>query len=543
MLSYWIINSIDKPLRSVVPLRNTVKELWDELQERYGIGNAPKMYQLKAEIQGLHQNGMTVVSYYSKLTALWDELVNLTKASTCVCGKCTCKAPKEHAREKEDEKLMQFLLGIDNNFGFSRDQVRELLVLLERNKEGSDNLSNKNLKTFTWILDSEASIHMTGKKDLLRNIKKTNPTAVYLPNGSQIMDTMVGSVELKIPIDIQNTFSPLEDLNENFKQTDVEEPRAHASSDNIKVRERSQEPNDEDGNIVATVVNPKNKNKTVDLNEEVYMKRPPGFHVTRADSVCHLHKSIYGLQQASQNWFNKLTIALKKYDLGQLKHFLGVEVARSTEGLFLCQRKYALDIISETGLLGSKHANIPMEFGHNLQLAKEELVDRGIYQRLEPKKAHLEATLHVVHYLKGSPGQGILLRADISYFMETKKQSIVSKSSSEVEYWALASTTSELVWLKYLLTALQVPCDKPMELYCDNKSAIYIATNLVFHERTKHIEIDCHYVREQVQAGKIITPHLRSKFQLANLFTKALARAQFNYLSSKLGIYDAHAPT
>nr|GEY23258.1 retrovirus-related Pol polyprotein from transposon TNT 1-94 [Tanacetum cinerariifolium] len=67
------------PLRSVVPIRNTVKELWDELQERYGFGNAPKMYQLKAKIQGLRQNGMTVVSYYSKLTALWEELANLTR--------------------------------------------------------------------------------------------------------------------------------------------------------------------------------------------------------------------------------------------------------------------------------------------------------------------------------------------------------------------------------------------------------------------------------------------------------------------------------
>ncbi|GJY04195.1 hypothetical protein Tco_0370135 [Tanacetum coccineum] len=68
---------MDKPLRSIVPLSNTVKELWDELQECYGVGNAPKMYQLK----------------------------------------CTCKAPKEHAQEKEDEKLMQFLLGLNDNFG------------------------------------------------------------------------------------------------------------------------------------------------------------------------------------------------------------------------------------------------------------------------------------------------------------------------------------------------------------------------------------------------------------------------------------------
>nr|GEV34782.1 retrovirus-related Pol polyprotein from transposon TNT 1-94 [Tanacetum cinerariifolium] len=192
---------------------------------------------LKVEIHGLHPNGMTVVGYYLKLTPLWDKLVNLTKASTCVCRKFTYKALKEHAREKKDEKLMQFLLGLDDNFGivrstilsmdplptvnkayalitreeshktvirnhddhgetigFSRDQARELLVILEHNKEGYDNIFGKNLKTFTWILDSGASVHMTGKEALLRNMRKTNPTLVYLHNGSQIMGFPTQSV-------------------------------------------------------------------------------------------------------------------------------------------------------------------------------------------------------------------------------------------------------------------------------------------------------------------------------------------------------------
>jgi hypothetical protein len=150
-----------------------------------------------------------------------------------------------------------------------------------------------------------------------------------------------------------------------------------------------------------------------DLQEEVVMKPPPGFHTTQPGMVCRLHKSLYGLKQAPRCWFAKLSTALKTYgfeqslsdyslfvlqrqdsflavlvyvddliitgndhtaisafktylhtcfhmkDLGTLKYFLGVEVTMSPTGILLCQRKYSLDLISETGLLGSKHASTP----------------------------------------------------------------------------------------------------------------------------------------------------------------------------------------
>jgi hypothetical protein len=82
-----------------------------------------------------------------------------------------------------------------------------------------------------------------------------------------------------------------------------------------------------------------------------------------------------------------------------------------------------------------------------------------------------------------------------------KKQQTISRSSSEAEYRALSSATCELQWIMYLLKDLNVTCAKLPALYCDSQSAIHIASNPVFHERTKHLEIDCHFVREKVQKG------------------------------------------
>ncbi|KAL0373727.1 UNVERIFIED_CONTAM: Retrovirus-related Pol polyprotein from transposon RE2 [Sesamum radiatum] len=107
----------------------------------------------------------------------------------------------------------------------------------------------------------------------------------------------------------------------------------------------------------------------------------------------------------------------------------------------------------------------------------------------------------------------------------------------------MAAASCELTWLKSLLRSLGVSHSQPMRLLCDSQAALHIAANPIFHECTKHIEVDCHYVRDQIQAGSIVTAHVHSQNQLAIYLRKPLDINSFMYLIRKLGIRDPHAPT
>ncbi|RVW37975.1 Retrovirus-related Pol polyprotein from transposon TNT 1-94 [Vitis vinifera] len=309
-----------------------------------------------------------------------------------------------------------------------------------------------------------------------------------------------------------------------------------------------------------------------DLEEEVYMDIPAGLETTsNFNKVCRLRKSLYGLKQSPRAWFERFTKVVKGYgfvqcqsdhtlfvkhfpegklefeikDLGNLKYFLGMEIARS-------KKETPMDT---TVKLEESDGSAP--------------VDKGRYQRLVGKLIYLSHTrpdigfsVSVGLFFQRTTKKEIEIFSDADWAgsvtdrrstsgycsfvwgnlvtWRSKKQSVVARSSAEAEFRAMAQGICEGIWLNRLLEELRVPLKHPMVLYCDNQAAISIAKNPVHHDRTKNVEIDRHFIKEKIEEGVFKVSYTPTNCQTADILTKALARVNFEDLTEKLGMINIY---
>ena len=123
MVKGWLKSAMDKSVRSSVRYDCTAREIWVDLQERFGKGSAPRAYELRQQVTFLQQEKMSVASFYTKLKGLWDEIQSISPLPVCSCDGCSCDIQKQLKVMREKEQLYDFLMGLDESFGTVRNQI------------------------------------------------------------------------------------------------------------------------------------------------------------------------------------------------------------------------------------------------------------------------------------------------------------------------------------------------------------------------------------------------------------------------------------
>jgi histone deacetylase 1/2 len=386
------------------------------------------------------------------------------------------------------------------------------------------------------------------------------------------------------------------------------------------------------------------------LEEEVYMRQPPGFEKGEG-LICKLDKALYGLKQAPRAWYARLSTKLQHLgftpskadtslfflarpevtmfilvyvddiivassvpsavdallkqlrddfalkDLGDLHYFLGIEVKKASDGITLSQGRYTADLLKRVGMSNCKAVTSPMSSSdkisaHEGTLLQLEDITRyrsvvGALQYLTmtrpdisysvnkvcqflhaPTSVHWAAVKRIIRYLKYTMNLGMQIRRSSSLLVSAfsdadwagcpddrrstggfavffgpnliswsaRKQATVSRSSTEAEYKSLANATAEVIWVQSILREIGVPQPKVACLWCDNLGATYLAANPIFHARTKHIEVDFHFVRERVANRLLDVRFIPSGDQVADGFTKPLPVKQLEVFKRHLNL-------
>ena len=384
------------------------------------------------------------------------------------------------------------------------------------------------------------------------------------------------------------------------------------------------------------------------LDEEVFVQQPQGFQVQgKEHHVYKLKKALYGLKQAPRAWYTRIDGYFQKFglmrskneptlyikregnqillvslyvddliymgsdpilnnkfkadlmnefemkDLGLMRYFLGMEVHQCQEEIFVCQSKYAKDMLSKYGMMNC--TGVHNHVAHGELLCKDDgapkasvIEFRSIVGSLmflcntrpdiqfavslvsrymnDPSILHLKAAKRILRYVKGTIGYGLhyshVDKFELVGFSDSdwgsnlddrkstsgqcfslgsgmitwssKKQSTVALSSCEAEYIALTVASAQALWLRKLLDEIGEKQHGPTILYCDNQSAIQLAHNPIHHSRPKHFQLKYHFIRDMVEKDQIELHYCNTKINLADIFIKGVVKAQYVMLRDSM---------
>ncbi|KAH9766022.1 hypothetical protein KPL70_002047 [Citrus sinensis] len=586
----WLLISMSPEIMKRYLRIPTAYEIWDALSKAFYDGSDElQVFTLNQKAFSTKQNGQPLSKFYGELVEIFRELDHRDKV--------VMKDPEDvviYRRSVERLRVHIFLAGLDEEFDQVRGEIlrkdiipdlEECYSLIRREDIRQSKLNKKaeicedtfgeHNNSDTTAIENESHEEIPYQSSA-EDVPTTSPIRRILPQRQNRGKKPVGcrwiyTIKYKADGSIERYKARL--VAKGYTQTygidytDTFAPVAKINTICI---------------LLSLAVNldwpvqqfdVKNAFLHGDLSEEIYMDLPPGCSGPERlnQKVCKLKKSLYGLKQSPRAWFGKFTKAMVHFGYNQsnsdhtlfikkrqgaLKYFLGIEVSQSKGGIFLSQRKYALDLLHETGMTTCQPIDTPIEEGLKFCITSDQVpVDKGRYQRLigrlmylshtrpdlaytlsvvsqfmhNPGEQHMKAVMRILRYLKTNPGKGILFSKNEDYSnievytdadwagsvsdrhstsgyftfvggnlvtWRSKKQHVVARSSAEAEYRGMTLGICEGLWISFILNELGYPSQQPIQLYCDNKAARDIAHNPVQHDRTKHVEVDRFFIKE-----------------------------------------------
>ncbi|KAK3037954.1 hypothetical protein RJ639_030659 [Escallonia herrerae] len=588
----WLINSIEPTIGKPYLFHPTTKDVWEVVRETYSdVENSSQIFDLKTKLWKSKQGEHEVTIYYNEIVSLWQEL------DQCYNDEWDCPSDSVKVMKKEWNKKIKIADGsLSAIVGTGSIVLSPSITLhnvlhipkLSCNLLSISKLTN-DLKCQANFYSTQCEFQeMRENKDEDSEFFDSQPTVspgnITMANGPNFLINTELSGLNNEKLDPKSIgLSHDIDGNKNGGSTGTKE-LVYSRRKQIQRNETdaSQYYQDSVPQTIQNSIEATGDTHTnpIHLNLPSSESSQPGSSISNLDKPI-AHPKVYvddiiltgddivEMERLKQCLASEFEIK----DLGSLKFFLRMEIARSRKGIAVSQMKYVLDLIKETGMSECRPVETPIDPNQKLGDNKGDPVNTSRYQKLvgkliylshtrpdiafaislvsqfmhSPHEEHLEAIYRILRYLKSSPGKRLFFRNNEQRNLKaytdadwagsitdrkstsgyctfvwgnlvtwrSKKQSVVARSSAEVEYRAMAHGICEMMWLKRVLEELRRPVTMPMKLYSDNKVAINIANNPVQHDITKHVEIDKHFIKEKIEAGTVYMPFVPTSQQVA----------------------------